>query len=161
MKLRQILQAVLVASFVSSPALAAVANSSARFTEVWSLDLSGALPPEEDKAAFRQTGNVGSIPCADGRAYFSEGGNMQGGWSMASFVCHRNRDRNSAHWVIYLPRYPSDMFDRQRLLGIDCSFAGDGWRCRKRIRMQSPIEPTFRRGGPKEDPDAFNYIRIL
>lgn len=161
MTIRQVLATFLIAGFVSCTAQAAVANSTARFTEVWSLDLSGALPDEQGKAAFRQTGNVGSVPCAEGRVYISEGGNMQGGWSMASFVCHRNRDKNSAHWIIHLPRYPSEMFDPQRRVGIDCSFAGNGWRCNKRVRMQSPFDPDFQRGTQRDDPDAFNYIRIF
>lgn len=161
MKLQLILPASLIIGLATSAAFSAVANSTARFSEVWSLDLSDAIPTEMGKAAFEQTGNVGSIPCADGRAYLSAGGNMQGGWSVATLVCHRNRDKNSAHWVIQLPKYPVGWVDPHSLIGVDCSFAGSGWRCKKRVRMKSPIDPGIQPGTQRDDPDAFNYIRIL
>jgi hypothetical protein len=161
MKLPQILTVIMIGCFASSSVLSAVENSTARFNEVWSLDLANAIPPEMEKEAFRRTGNIGTIPCADGRAYISEGGNMQGGWSMATLVCHRNRDKNSAHWVIHLPKYPAELVNSRRLIGVDCSFAGNGWRCKKRVKMQSPIDPGIRQETQREDPDAFSYIKIL
>lgn len=140
--------------------LAAATNTSGRFSEVWSLDLAGALPKDMEKAAFAKTQNVGSVPCSNGIAYFSEGGDANGGRSIASFVCHRNNDRNSALWVIYLPEYPSAFFDERRMVGIDCTLAGDGWRCKKRVKMISPFDERIDPQRKRPNADATKYIRI-
>ena len=158
-----LLWTMLVAALFPGHSRAMASNSTAPFSEVWSLDLANALPKELESAAFAATGNVGSIPCAQGVAYFSEGGNMHGGWSAASFVCHRNRAKNSALWVIYIPQYTDQGrdFGEGRVVGVDCTLAGGGWRCRKRSKMISPIGPTLRMDRRKQDDDAVNYIRVL
>jgi hypothetical protein len=140
--------------------LAAASNTSARFSEVWSLDLSGALPNDMQKAAFAKTQNVGSVPCSNGVAYFSEGGDANGGRSIASFVCHRNNDKSGALWVIYIPEYPSAFFDERRMVGIDCTFAGDGWRCKKRVKMISPFDNPIDLQRKRPNAEAARYIRI-
>lgn len=151
---------IFLGCLVPSVAPAAVSNSSAILTSAWSLDLADALPQELEKAAFAQTGNVGTIPCAHGRLYMSEGGNIHGGWSVASAVCHRNASRNAAHWVIHMPQYPGSFVDERRVVGIDCSLSGSAWRCKKRVKMRSPVGLDVRPNSQKEDADALNYIKI-
>ena len=118
------------------------------------------MPKEMEKAAFAKTQNVGSVPCANGIAYYSEGGDANGGRSIASFVCHRSNDKNSALWVIYIPEYPSAFVDERRMVGIDCNLAGDGWRCKKRVKMISPFEERIDPQRKRPNADAAKYIRI-
>ncbi len=155
-----LLSCVFLCGLLPGVSLAAASNTSGRFSEVWSLDLAGALPKDMEKAAFAKTQNVGSVPCSNGIAYFSEGGDANGGRSIASFVCHRNNDKNSALWVIYIPEYPSAFSDERRTVGIDCAFTGDGWRCKKRVKMISPFSETIDLQRKRPNAEAARYIRI-
>lgn len=160
---------LLTLSLMAGIVNAGVSNTSAGFSNVIARDLFDLLPvPDNLEFMF-------GVKCRNGTVYASEGGNVSGGWSVATAVCHRGKDKNSALWVLRIPQmtsYPEGrgyvytMVTRDGLavpgtVGLDCAFTNNGWSCKKIVETEGLIFILTKDKNIQQNDSAFEYTKVI
>lgn len=163
---------VFALSFSAHTAHAGVSNTSASFTDVITRDLFDVVPFPDNRDYMH------GVKCRNGIVYASEGSSGQTGWSLATGVCHRGKDKNSAFWVLHIPQmtnYPEENgkgniytmvthdggYARPGTVGLDCIFTRDGWSCKKIIETKGLIFILTKDKNYQLDDSAYDYSRVM
>lgn len=161
---------IFVVLSVVKPVQAGVSNTSANFSYAIARDLFDVLPFPENMEFMHQ------VKCRNGVIYASEGSSGGTGWSVATAVCQRGKDKNSAIWVLHVPEMTSYAegrgntytmvkhdggYVRPGTVGLDCTFISDGWSCKKTIETEGLIFIITRDKNYQLNDSAYDYAKVI
>jgi hypothetical protein len=120
------------------------------------------------------------VKCRNGIAYISKKDNAQSEQWMATAVCRKNGNTNSASWVIHVPEateptaargkyewFHTKMDDpinsgliRPGTIGLDCNFLNAGWSCKETFEAQAYIAIIVKNNFRKNN-SVIKYMKFL
>lgn len=161
---------LLALSCTANTVYAGVSNTSASFSNVIARDLFDVLP-FPDNMEFMH-----GVKCRNGTVYASEGSSGRTGWSLATAVCHRGKNKNSASWVLHIPDMNTYLEGKSNIytmvthdggyakpgtVGVDCQFTSDGWSCKKVFETKGLIFIITNDKNYQLDESAYDYSKVI